>query len=219
MSVNPSRDTKYLANNAAINSWKNLFSSSNDFNQLTGANQPQFILNQLNGRPIIRFDGTSDNLVSNFNFSYTANPNVSGFILYKWLSGGTTNQALMGNDNGFDRFLLLANSSYGPGVSTGGGVTSVTALGNQNVFQLIDFEFQNGVSNGSRVWANGALVKTYTEGHSGTQLTTTTLGAINPTGGYSKVDVAALVLYPMALSDTVRTRVRKYIADVYQFAI
>lgn len=221
MSVDINKDTKYLADNLAVNSWKNLFSSSNDANQATAANQPLNILNQLNGKPIVRFDGSNDSLVSNFNMSHLVNPNITAFQLSRWRIGGPASQAYWGNDNGFDRFALPANSAYGPGVSTGSAVTSVPELGaaNQGNWKLFTFQMQNGVASGSKVWMDTGLIKTYTESHTGTQIATTTIGAINPTGGYSSVDFACFIAIPAILSDAVRLRIQRYIASVYGYTL
>lgn len=75
---------------SVVNLWNDQ-ASTHDYSQSTGANQPTYAANGLNGLPTITFDGTNDTLVSNLDLPA---PGTTPFVLYgvvkviTWVSGG-----------------------------------------------------------------------------------------------------------------------------------
>jgi hypothetical protein len=61
----PSNNGTQPANGASISTFVTKFVSAVNLNQGTGANQPTFVTNAINGRPCIRFDGTNDSMQTN----------------------------------------------------------------------------------------------------------------------------------------------------------
>jgi len=60
---------------------------ANNASQATGANQPLWVDNQLNGKPIVRFDGANDFMAFPSGFLYNL-ADISFFIVIKPLSSG-----------------------------------------------------------------------------------------------------------------------------------
>jgi hypothetical protein len=55
-------DALALVDNSPVSFWPDLSGSGNDVAQATGMKQPTFRANQLNGRPVVRFDGIDDTM-------------------------------------------------------------------------------------------------------------------------------------------------------------
>lgn len=75
-----------LSNNDAVSTWSDISGNGNDATESTGSNQPLFITSQVNGYPIVRFDGSDDRLGFGTNINTSA---VSTFMVYSRTSGST----------------------------------------------------------------------------------------------------------------------------------
>jgi hypothetical protein len=69
-------DSLALSNGAAVATWTDLAPAPHDLSQATGANQPTYNTNQINGLPAVTFDGTNDSLAS----AAWASPTAGGTI-------------------------------------------------------------------------------------------------------------------------------------------
>lgn len=76
-----------LANGAAVSAWNDVSGNHHNASQATAANQPTFQTNQINGLPVVRFDGNNDffddahaysarTIFSVYNISSTLQPNT-----------------------------------------------------------------------------------------------------------------------------------------------
>ena len=154
-----------VANGSAIGTWEDRTNNNNDAKQATTTKQPTYNTNQLNGNPVITFDGTDDSLRTDaLSSSITSNALTCLSMSNKTAQGSTTTAVLsrvfgLTNGNNFD-----ASSTDGLTllIGSGGGFvagnyylyrnnSSVTArTGNYNQTYLHSFTL-NGSSVTSRL--------------------------------------------------------------------
>lgn len=77
-------DSRYgfsQADASAVSTWDDRTSTNNDGTQATSASRPTYETNELNGNPVVRFDGTNDFLsFPTSNFSYTGGATVIAVV-------------------------------------------------------------------------------------------------------------------------------------------
>jgi len=66
----------------ALATWSDASGSANHLTQSTVANQPTVVANVLNGMPVVRFDGTNDNMKKSAFTTALSQPNTT-FIVWK----------------------------------------------------------------------------------------------------------------------------------------
>ncbi len=144
-------DSLALTNGAAVSSWTDSSSNANHATQATAANKPTFITNQINGKPIVRFDGT-DFLTTTVLIASTAA--VSVYIVVKNSSTSPGNYLLsMGTDlNAIISEFVAGKWEYYSSPRTVIGNTSTT------VFQIIKTTVGSSVLGGWVVgaWSSGS---------------------------------------------------------------
>lgn len=217
-----SADSLALADGAAVSSWTDLSSFGRHAVQATGANQPVFKTNIMNGKPVIRFDGSNDILVAS-----TAYPAaVSYFIVVKFASLANAYTSLYdssqnsGTTHGSTTFLikssgrsaLYANYSSGQQAYDGTGAGLYT-LATPYIFAGV---FQ---TNGLTSWTNGTLDKDIT--FTGTLLQNVT-GANISIGAASffssrvlNGDMAEFILCDRVLTTAERASMHNYLSVKY----
>lgn len=104
-------DTRFgftVANGSAIGTWEDRTNNNNDAKQSTTTKQPTYNTNQLNGNPVITFDGTDDSLrTDTLSSSITSNALTCLSISNKTAQGSTTTAPFsrvfgLTNGNNFD---------------------------------------------------------------------------------------------------------------------
>ncbi len=86
-----------LSDGAAVDTWPDLTSNGNNAIQATGANQPVYEANELNGHGIVRFDGTNSFMAGSLGTSFNA-----PFTIFAVARFAQTNQGTDDNDYIFD---------------------------------------------------------------------------------------------------------------------
>lgn len=97
-------DSRYgfsLSGGSSVSSWLDRTNNANNADQATAANQPKYETNELNGQPVIRFDGTNDDLRTGILSSSITVNSVTGLSIHKKNSGGTS-------ANNFSRIISLS---------------------------------------------------------------------------------------------------------------
>lgn len=206
-----------------VSLWPDLSDEQNDVSQGTVADQPTFKTNIVNGRPVVRFDGSSDILS-------VATPIVTTFPfevmgVYEGGSGSScvwgivdrsvdNTYSYMGSrdDGGTQRAVMTArDSSFAPDNITGGGDISGT-------FRLVDGRFL--ASNDRRLRVDGTEVATDTADRDGSaNWSHTDIGAFLRDGSSFTDgldgDIAEIIVYSRDLSATERTQVEDYLRLKY----
>jgi hypothetical protein len=92
-SFDPANNGTQPANASAIATLPSKFVSSVTLNQGTGANQPTYVTNAINGKPCIRLDGTNDSMQSNA-ASFAVTSAFSMHFIARLSSSANINQCL-----------------------------------------------------------------------------------------------------------------------------
>jgi hypothetical protein len=169
----------------------------------TNAKRPILKLNQYNGRPCLRFDGSDDYLQSaNFGVGVLAQPNTI-FVVYKFLATGATKYIIDGND-GVNRTIIYSAATSK--ISIYGGTLLQSALTVDTNFHLTRGLF-NGASSEIQVDAAAAVVA------AGGALGIDGLAVGAPNGGASpsNIDICEIILYNKALSAGEITTISGYL--------
>lgn len=214
----------FPANSAGIACWKDKSGNRNDAKQINSANQPDYTINSMNGKPTLVFNGSSDTLVAanSMSLSITGDMtimaviNPTDFSVYNSIISKTAPNSFPAPydyytllTTGIPSFLRGNSSVYAGSNST----TAVTASANNIV----------------AVAMSGTTVSHYLNGASvgGGQLSTT-IGDTNQSlyvGGradnytHMKGKMAEILLYSSALSNTDRQKLEEYLSDKWGIAL
>jgi hypothetical protein len=207
------------ADNSTVNTWTDLSGLGNNATRQSGT--PTFqsdASNLINSRPVVNFDGSST--FTSIDIRAITRSNVSIFAVYKLRS---TNQVgVWGIDNGnWDRFFM-ARWSGDDGIISHSGTTAVPLSGQNGVTKFVTTIYKYNVNSGSSVYDNGTLVSSFTDQAAISDAQTTlrigSIGAIG--GGYQLIgDIAELIIFDQALSDTDRKTVNGYLNTKYNLGM
>jgi hypothetical protein len=127
-------DALSLNNNDAVATWTDSSGNENDATQATSGNRPVFKTNILNGKPVVRFDGTDD---------WMSVPSSTG--LFKFLHDGT----------GATVFVVFLNQTIDTTnrmiLDSGGQASSATGFH----FEIIGDEWTTRINGGAEVINEG----------------------------------------------------------------
>jgi hypothetical protein len=193
----------------SVGAWEDQSGQGNDATQATSSKQPALKLNKLNKKPIIRFDGSDDTLLSG---TFTAIQPQVIFIVFKqvsWTSGRYVFDgqavikcgAIQFGSSGLIR--QITGPLAAPGVNFG---TSVFNIG---VFRFADA--------GGYIRRNGA--QTNQTGGTGEDVTALRLAARGDDSLYSETDMAEVVVYDDSPSLSDIQQVEIYLADKYKITL
>lgn len=175
----------------ALATWTDRSGSLNHVVQATGANQPSVIAGVINGKKVVRFDGTTD-FMRKTTFALNANE-MSIYIVMSLTAAGTTSVVL-----GYNVSTVLvhhAGTSGFPAVDRGGGSTNYALNVTGTGFAIRSSQSRNDSSN--ELFYQGASRGTFTDA---TAIPTTgspiDIGAINNGGGFfCQCDIARILIY------------------------
>jgi hypothetical protein len=192
-----------------VDKWADRSGKGRDLLQSTPNNQPQYVTNGLNGRPIIKFDGDNDSLSASFSLSQPTTVfcvgnyivNTGGFNLYD----GTTANTM--------RHFVAGSGTIG--MFAGTSLTSALSSGD-----IIGWRIWESIFNGSSsaIIRNGTTLNSGNAGSAspgGVRLAIFGNNASNPTN----CEIAEFVLYTGVLSAAERSRVRSYLSRKYAIAV
>jgi hypothetical protein len=207
------------ADNSTVNTWTDLSGLGNNATRQSGTPTYQSdSSNLINYQPVVNFDGAST--FTSIDIRAITRSNVSIFAVYKLRS---TNQVgVWGIDNGnWDRFFM-ARWSGDDGIISHSGTTAVPLSGQNGVTKFVTTIYKYNVNSGSSVYDNGTLVNSFTDQAAISDAQTTlrigSIGAIG--GGYQLIgDIAELIIFDQALSDTDRKTVNGYLNTKYNLGM
>jgi prepilin-type N-terminal cleavage/methylation domain-containing protein len=203
-----SADSLNLFDGNSVGTWSDLSGRGNNVVQVTGSKQPTFRANILNGKPIVRFDGTSSEM------SLTNVVNTSGmsfFIVAKWNALNSYSFAI-GLNAGTEGYLRNP------------GTTNALFRPDGNVYTTI---YQNGTpytcsSPCSQFSVPSVLVnRVYAvtqNGNIGASIKWLGRNEFNNPTWWSG-DIAEMIIYSSALTDSQRKSVEQYLGNKYGIAI
>lgn len=198
-----------LSDGDPVSTWTDQSGNGNDATQQTAANKPLYKTNIVNGKPVVRFDGTSDLLA-------TANTMVSRTIFaVAELDGAVA--------AGFNYLVSNGNDFLDIRWQSSGGLNLYRGNNNTNIN---DFTNANGL-----FFINGVATDAITLGEF--HIVSATLGSLATNGGtaqkieistyfmsrYWDGDIAEIIIYNVALSTSERQSVEHYLANKYGIAL
>ncbi|MFA6923650.1 MAG: hypothetical protein WC223_05290, partial [Bacteroidales bacterium] len=92
-------DAGVVLSGSNVTQWNDLSENGNNATQSTSNKQPIFVNSVLNNKPIIRFDGTDDELATNA-IVFSATNKVTAFIVFKQTAGGHWYECVFGCPEG-----------------------------------------------------------------------------------------------------------------------
>lgn len=223
-----------LADGAAIATWPDQSGKGNNATQATTANKPTYKTGILNGRPVVRFDG-GDWLSGGdiLDFDYTDKFTI--FVVHK-NTAGAGDQSLMGKLDSASPFQGW-ELAYTPDTKIAAGVVSDWTTNNALWLEynttltsnhIVTMRYNGNANPGTGdldLWRDGvalALSATVKNGLSATSVNAIpfTVGARN-NGAANKItgDIAEIVIYNRALSDSERQQVERYLSQKYGIAV
>jgi hypothetical protein len=202
-----------LSDNDPVTSWTDL--SGNDYHaiQNTTANQPTFKTNVMNGKPVVRFDGDNDYLLTGTFSSALSQPNT---VFVVWQTNSTGTQFVIDGINKNDRHAIFQGTGGGNNVAFHAGSTLSYAKDTPFEQAIITSALFNGAN--SEVWENGEIKLTGDFGNH--SLTGLTIGARQGNAFFFlDGDIAEIIIYDRALTFNERTDVEFYLSRKYGFSI
>ncbi|MEG4104357.1 DUF4347 domain-containing protein [Microcoleus sp. Pol17_C1] len=212
------------ANGAPIGIWADNSGNSINATQNNAANQPTYITNVLNGQPVVRFDGSNDQLA----FNRIIQNDFSIIAVFR-----TTQSAGSGTPWYLGAGLVDAEV---PGVTDDLGLSLIagqlaTGIGNPDRTLNSSSGFNDGnghIANFQRVVTSGAFSQ-FVDGTStgntigGTNSLTApsriVLGSLQTNINYFQGDIAEVGIYSKSLNGAERTLIDNYLAAKYNIAI
>ena len=191
--------------------WNDQSASGND---LTGSGDPRLISGELNGHDVIRFDGAGDKLerVMNLNDLPGGNADRSVFMVAKYNSAGYGGFAY--GDDQFNETFGLITDPLGKLAIQGWG------KGNDHLTQSAGTG-QGWISQAAVLksgtlshFKNGAVIDVANHQFA-TDLQQLVLGAEIDSAPYVDMDVAEVIVYDRALSESERNEVQDFLAQKY----
>jgi hypothetical protein len=218
----------------AISSWKDISGYYNHANQETGANQPTFETNEINGEPVTRFDGADDRFVISNSESMDGIWDTGGtmFIVLDWVSAGENNNGRWIKAEGGTPYLNIFNATAtGTGCRIGfekafSGDNLNFRTNNESITfgqtTIVCFQYDaSSTSNRPTFYVNSKTAWTGTQTVSApTGTVSSDVGADYEIGNYGGVrtidgDISHLSLYNTSLGTTARDDIMDDLATKY----
>lgn len=212
----------------AVTTWSDSSGQGNDVTQATAGNKPTYQTNELNGKPIVRFDGTDDFLMdTSLDAEFQVN-SYTFFVVGKQTNAGNDCFFSLGDSLTADQALppLLA----GPIVravsfASGGGLDSAdsttTPVGGFRVYSVR----RSTADNNFTLWVNGtqegqdAALANATADYGGASKALA-VGARGDTPiNFLDGDIAEIIFYDSALSTVNRDSVESYLGSKYNIVV
>jgi hypothetical protein len=192
----------------------------NDFSQGTGSCQPLWVDNQLNGLPILRFDGINDFLSCGDVLDLHTN-SWSMFIVYKKTTSNFCNIIGKTNFVGDQEYEIFSMSLDGISIYSAPGfyTSSFSVSQSQTSFLLVEAIQNRSIFQQPRyVYVNGNLIGSDSQGYTINDFDTAlnfTIGS-RSNGDYNFAgDIAEIILYFDFFTDTDRQKVESYLKIKY----
>jgi hypothetical protein len=204
------------ADNSTVSTWTDL---SGNGSNATANGSPTYQSGAaylINSQPVINFNGAST--FSSIDIRANSRPNISIFAVYK-LRGSNQAGVWGVDDGGWDRFFM-ARWSGDNGIISHSGQTAVPNSGVVNATKFITTIYKYNVDNGSSVYDNGEFVSPLFKDTAdpNAALANLRIGSIghgfNLTG-----DIAEIIIFNQALSESDRKTVNSYLNTKYNLGI
>jgi len=203
-------DSSTITIATGVSQWDDKSGNGRNATQATGANQPSVISAALNGKNVIRFDGSNDTL--NYDGTFFASTSYTIHAVVTRRSNKSSNFFMGGTDNNTNKNLLIgwennttfrfAQYSNDIDASVSGYTTPITDLWGLGLNTSVGrYIFRNGTS------ANTNATTTALISYTGALL-----GAFMSVSSYYNGDIAEIVATTSVLSTEDRQKMEGYLA-------
>ncbi|HEY5791804.1 MAG TPA: LamG-like jellyroll fold domain-containing protein, partial [Chthoniobacterales bacterium] len=219
-------DALAQSNGTGMAQWSDQSGNGNHAIQATAAKQPKYQLNVLNGKPVVRFDGSDDQLAVN----RVVQDDLTMVVVFKssqglgtgtqWGEGaGLVDAAVNGLNNDFGLSLNAQGRVLG-GVGSSINDTSVYSGAGYNDGKAHVAIYRRVKGTGElKLYVDGVLQPAAAGGtHSLTAPTRMTIGSIQTNQNYLSGDIAEVLVYGRALADHELQWVEFHLGNKYNLA-
>ena len=211
-----------------VTTWSDSSGNSADVTQSTEANKPTYQTNEVNGQPIVRFDG-GDALIASDVYQWDYSTGFSIFIVSKGNDSPSGTEYIFDNGVGDNNGIAFPRIESDDDITIGiGGVGAVTCANNHHSYSA--FQILTCIYDGSdwSIRQNGATATITAGGDSDPSGSisgggTTNFLAVGARGTDGTInydgDVAEVIVYGVNLSSTDRDSVESYLSTKYDVSI
>lgn len=212
-------DSITAANNSQVSSWSDSSGNGNTASQSTVSRQPVYISAAVNSRPALRFNGVNQLIISNSS-STQLSQDLSIFIAFNVTQLGVRQDLLTRAHNAEFRIGYIVESSpYGVLWFHGNGssfVQSTLRSALTTGWKTLSI-IRDNTSKRYTSYLNGQSpqISSYSLAPAATTNVLTVGGRANGSSESLRGDMAEVIIYNRALSDSDRTKVEAYLSQKY----
>jgi hypothetical protein len=198
-----------LSDGDPISTWEDFSTSNNDATQ-SGSNRPTYQTNEIDGKPVVRFDGSDDyfDLTSSI-----TSINSTVFFVYKKNGTFGTQFVTLTSSATANEYTWLDFSDGNAYIVPGSPNANYWfAPGNKSSYTLIS---QTADATSTLVWINGVSESLSTGGIGTSSFGFDELGRRQTGGNYANGDLVEVIYYDHVLTTTGRTTVENYLMTKY----
>ena len=203
-----------LSDGAAVTTWTDRW-SFNDAVQSVAAAKPTYQTNELNGKPVVRFDGTDDEMyISNLSNDVAVRTIFVAFRFLTHVTGDTlialhdSARVDLGSTNGVARYMT----------NEAGGATTIGSVGIASSNPgLLGLRYNSASS--LDIWRQAIVAPTNLDpnpGYASGGSTAIYLGSRMGTSAWAHVEIAEVLVYDAALTDPEVTEIMDYLRSKWQ---
>ena len=202
--------------------WGDISGNNKPAKQTILASRPTYRTNvaEFNGKAVLQFDGSDDDITSLLDINSTNIPNMTVIMIFRQVTY-KTNGGVWGHDDGaWDRLQLLNFGGLGNNNIAGNNNSILVKGMNTNAVMVYAAVLKNGVANSSYVYINGVSdtnsgLPTFTsQENSPYGRNEITFGNINAGGGYrGNIQIGEVLVFDNALTDVPRRNVETYLKN------
>lgn len=207
-----------------VDTWFNSAGSSYDLVQATDTNRPLYIENQINGYPVLRFDGTDNHMASAAAFPLTGDAVFTVFLICKVTETSGSTGIIAWGLAGANALLSLEvnqDATDQMNVQIAGAAANSTTTFTYDAFKALTISKSAGNLNPTTsFYTNGTLETTAgaaTTPNVGSGVLR--MGSNAALGAFCSMDIAEAIVYNAVLSADDRNAVHAYLASKYGLTI
>lgn len=215
------------ADTEPVGIWDDESGNARHASTTTSGNRPLWRTGVINGKPVLRFDGTNDNLISTLDQVVGTNGEWTVFAVAKYTSG-TFPQQIVDSDGYNDsqrvaQFLRYDDSTHVALVSGATGEVTDREPWVSGGFDLLEAA-RTSAGALMQVWRNGGSDGSSSGGALPAYPQAVSLGALRGSGGgggraFLNGDIAEVLIWNRVLTAAERSTVRRYLGAKYGFVI
>lgn len=213
---NPAANGIQPADNSALSLWVDQSGRGNDATQSSGANQPTFNINIINGKAAINFNGSTTNMLTGTNGFPTADSGRTIFMVYNPLDLPSNAYVFtfgtLATDQYFSNALLV--SQFWVDIGSDSMNTTATFIENVNYLSEVNYPPVSLISTTS-ITINHMVQATMSasDGFPNTTLTSSVIGDFLSGGIPYDGALGEILLYNSSLDATQQSLVAQYLSE------